>query len=126
MWSECLFGLIEESGAVTAAVAVAVRPVAVYAFFAVSWIHAVCLLVLFCFNASRRERRSSLQTLRASTLWIWILVCFSIGRRGKVVYWEMFFASVEVQPSVALVCAGFVLCLQAWRRETNFCVSLPP
>ncbi|CAM9312176.1 unnamed protein product, partial [Hapterophycus canaliculatus] len=34
MWSECLFGLIEESGAVTTAVAVAVRPVAVYAFFA--------------------------------------------------------------------------------------------
>eukprot|EP00903_Cladosiphon_okamuranus_P012649 g11832.t2 len=35
MWSECLFGLIEEAGAVTAAVAVAVRPVAVYAFFGV-------------------------------------------------------------------------------------------
>ncbi|CAM9871686.1 unnamed protein product [Pylaiella littoralis] len=35
MWSECLFGLIEEAGAVTAAVAVAVRPVAVSAFFGV-------------------------------------------------------------------------------------------
>lgn len=35
MGSECLFGLIEEAGAVTAAVAVAVRPVAVYAFFGV-------------------------------------------------------------------------------------------
>lgn len=35
MWSECLFGLIEEAGPVTAAVAVAVRPVAVYAFFGV-------------------------------------------------------------------------------------------
>ncbi|CAM9595207.1 unnamed protein product [Ectocarpus sp. 6 AP-2014] len=34
MWSECLFGLVEEAGAVAAAVAVAVRPVAVYAFFA--------------------------------------------------------------------------------------------
>eukprot|EP00752_Nemacystus_decipiens_P009275 g8286.t1 len=32
MWSECLFGLIEETGPVTTAVAVAVRPVAVYAF----------------------------------------------------------------------------------------------
>lgn len=32
MWSECLFGLIEEAGPGTAAVAVAVRPVAVYAF----------------------------------------------------------------------------------------------
>lgn len=32
MWSECLFGLIEEAGALVAAVAVATRPVAVYAF----------------------------------------------------------------------------------------------
>ena len=35
MWSECLFGLVEEAGALTAALAVAVRPVAVYAFSAV-------------------------------------------------------------------------------------------
>lgn len=36
MWSECLFGLIEEAGAAVAAVTVAIRPVAVYAFSAVS------------------------------------------------------------------------------------------
>lgn len=36
MWSECLFGLVEEAGALTAALAVAVRPVAVYAFYVVS------------------------------------------------------------------------------------------
>ncbi|CAM9910613.1 unnamed protein product [Ascophyllum nodosum] len=37
MWSECLFGLVEEAGALTAALAVAVRPVAVYAFSAAFW-----------------------------------------------------------------------------------------
>lgn len=36
MWSECLFGLLEEAGPAVAAVVVAVRPVAVYAFQAVS------------------------------------------------------------------------------------------
>ena len=36
MWSECLFGLVEEVGPLAATVAVAVRPVAVYALAAVS------------------------------------------------------------------------------------------
>lgn len=36
MWSECFFGLLEEAGPAVAAVAVAVRPVAVSAFNAVS------------------------------------------------------------------------------------------
>ena len=36
MWSECLFGLVEEVGPLAATVAVAVRPVAVYALSSVS------------------------------------------------------------------------------------------
>lgn len=35
MWSECLFGLVEEAGPLAATVAVAVRPVAVYALSSV-------------------------------------------------------------------------------------------
>lgn len=45
MWSECLFGLVEEIGPLAATVAVAVRPVAVYALSSVSQL---------CYLLSRR------------------------------------------------------------------------
>lgn len=37
MWSECLFGLLEQTGPAVVALVIAVRPVAVYAFCAVSY-----------------------------------------------------------------------------------------
>lgn len=60
MWSECLFGLVEEAGALAAAVTVAVRPVAVYAFSSVSALSDPKYYVptiVFCADSERIRTR---------------------------------------------------------------------